>query len=46
MKIQVTVDDEQTEVLEKVKGLGMKMAEKVKNLMMMGLKDLGYLNKK
>jgi len=45
MKIQVTVDEEQKEILEIVKGLGTKMAEKVKNLMMTGLKELGYLNK-
>jgi hypothetical protein len=45
-RISIALDDEQTKVLKSLKGLGVKDAEKVKNIFLAYLSEKGYFNKK
>lgn len=42
-RVNISLDEEQMSVLDKVKGFGKKDAEKVKNILMAYLSEKGYL---
>ncbi len=43
MRVSISLDDEQIEVLKNLKGFGSKKAEKVKNIMIAYLAEKGYI---
>jgi hypothetical protein len=45
-RVSIVLDDEQLKILNSLKGLGMKEAEKVKNILIVYLSEKGYFNKK
>ena len=42
-RVSITLDGEQVKILESLKGLGTKEAEKVKNILIAWLSEKGYL---
>jgi hypothetical protein len=43
-RVSISLDEEQIELLNSLKGFGTKEAEKVKNIMLAYLSEKGYLN--
>ncbi len=44
-RVSISIDKEQVKLLEQLKGMGSKDAEKVKNILLAYLSEKGYLEK-
>jgi len=44
MRVSISLDQEQAEVIRDLRGFGIKKAEKVKNLLLAYLSEKGYLD--